>query len=405
VRTPTWVVLPAVLVASLGLWAAAPGAHRTVAVGDVHGSIDGLSKILRVAELVDDDLKWTGGDATLVQLGDLLDRGVLLREVIELLMRLQQEAPASGGRVTVLLGNHETMNLLGITRDVNRDAYGEFVDQDSEDRRRQAFATYTAFWRRRAAELGLDATISAEAEEQWMEIHPLGFFEYVEAFGPNGRYGAWLRERPAAVVVDNTLFIHGGYGPFLTGVSVAEINSKVAAEIAEFDLMRAWMVAEGLALPWYSSQEMTREAQREVDAVAAMDPATVSAERRERVDRLLIQWSDWYLNHPEGPFWFRGTARWNEDAGTPIIADLLDDLGVVRQVVGHTPQASQRIQPRFDDRVFLIDTGMLEAVYGGTPSALEITGETVVAIYPEERQILVDCEIPPSPKGQPTPNG
>jgi len=297
------------------------------------------------------------------------------------------------------------MNLLGITRDVNRDAYGEFVDQGSQARRQQAFAAYTAFWRRRAAELGLDATISAEAEEQWMEIHPLGFFEYVEAFGPNGRYGAWLRERPAAVVVDNTLFIHGGYGPFLTGVSVAEINSKVSAEIVAFDEMRAWMVAEGLALPWHSSQEMTREAQREVDAVATTDPATVSTDRQERVDRLLIQWSDWYLNHPEGPFWFRGTARWNEDAGTPIIADLLDNLGVVRQVVGHTPQASQRIQPRFDDRVFLIDTGMLQAVYGGTPSALEITGETVVAIYPGERQILVDGDIPPAPTVQPTPNG
>ncbi len=369
---------------------------RTVAIGDVHGAINSLSTILRAAELVDDDLRWTGGDATLVQLGDLLDRGVHLREVFDLLMRLQEEAPESGGRVHVLLGNHETMNLLGITRDVNRDAFAEFVDANSENRRNQAWTSYTSFWQRRAADLGMDATISDEAKEQWMEIHPLGFFEYAEAFGPHGRYGAWLRQRPAAVVVAATLFIHGGYGPLLQGVSVEEINSKVAAEIATFDEMRAWMVSEGLALPWHSSQDLTREAQREVDAVAALKPSDLPPERLERVDRLLIQWADWYLNHPEGPFWFRGTARWQEEAGTATMAALLDGLGVVRQVVGHTPQSSQRIQSRFDNRVFLIDTGMLEAVYGGIPSALEITGSTVVAIYPGERQILVtgDHEAP-----------
>ncbi len=117
----------------------------------------------------------------------------------------------------------------------------------------------------------------------------------------------------------------------------------------------------------------------------------------------MISWSDWYLNSPEGPFWFRGTARWNEDQGTPIMAYLLDGLGVARQVVGHTPQASKRIRPRFENRVFLIDTGMLETVYGGIPSALEITGDTVVAIYPGDRQILVDGNVCSPPLSSPTP--
>ena len=388
--------LTLVLCAVLFVSTAVQATTRTVAVGDVHGSIDGLVTILKAAQLIDHDLGWAGNDATLVQLGDLLDRGVALQEVMDLLMRLQDEAPAHGGEVHVLLGNHEAMNLLGITRDVNRDAYREFADSHSEERRRQAFAADTEFWRCRAAELGLDPTISAEAELQWMELHPLGFFEYVDAIGPRGRYGAWLRKRPAAVVVDDTLFVHGGYGPFLQGVSVAQINSKVAEEIAAFDEMRAFMVAEGLALPWYSSQDMTREAQREVDAVAAMDPDTVSVARLERIDRLLINWSEWYLNHPEGPFWFRGTARWNEEAGTPVMSRLLEGLGVTRQVVGHTPQASQRIQARFENRVFLIDTGMLESVYKGVPSALEITEDTVVAIYPQERQVLVGGQDGPT---------
>ena len=92
---------------------AAAAGGRVVAIGDVHGSISGLTTILAEAGLIDADLHWTGGDATLVQTGDLLDRGVDVREVLELLMRLQEEAADAGGRVEVLLGNHETMNLTG----------------------------------------------------------------------------------------------------------------------------------------------------------------------------------------------------------------------------------------------------------------------------------------------------
>ena len=94
-------------------------AARVVAVGDVHGSYEGLVTILLEAGLIDTDLRWIGGDATLVQTGDLLDRGVRVRRVLDLLIRLQGEAAAAGGRVVVLLRNHEAMNLVGIVRDVN----------------------------------------------------------------------------------------------------------------------------------------------------------------------------------------------------------------------------------------------------------------------------------------------
>jgi hypothetical protein len=63
----------------------AGGADRIVAVGDVHGSYDGLTGILRTAGLIDADGHWSGGSATFVQTGDLLDRGTRLREVLDLL--------------------------------------------------------------------------------------------------------------------------------------------------------------------------------------------------------------------------------------------------------------------------------------------------------------------------------
>lgn len=357
---------------------------RIVAVGDVHGSYDGLTTILRTAGIIDEDGHWSGGGATFVQTGDLLDRGTRLTEVLDLLMRLEQEAPRSGGRVIVLLGNHEAMNLLGITRDVNRDAYAEFADEHSGERQAAALAAWRKLWRDRSAELGEEAQFTDEATEQWLAMHPPGFVEYSEALGPNGRYGEWLRNRPTAVILGDTLFIHGGYGPAVAGVSVDDINREVADELATFDRTRAWMVSEGLAVPWSSALELVREAQREVDWIAGRPPGTVPIERRSRADRLELTWGDWYLTLPDGPLWFRGLARWDETEHQAEIAALLDGLGVRRQVVGHNPLRSGRITPRFGGRVLLIDTGMLASVYGGRPSALEIRGDELTAVYADE---------------------
>src|SRR3954470_5427140 len=94
---------------------AAPAA-RVVAIGDVHGAGEPFVAILQRAGLIDAQRRWTGGATVFVQTGDLLDRGTAVREVLDLLMRLEPEAAKAGGRVQALLGNHEYMNLLGLTR-------------------------------------------------------------------------------------------------------------------------------------------------------------------------------------------------------------------------------------------------------------------------------------------------
>ena len=55
--------------------ATAAAASRVVAIGDIHGAYDSLVSILRAAGLIDEKLAWSGGDSTLVQLGDFTDRG------------------------------------------------------------------------------------------------------------------------------------------------------------------------------------------------------------------------------------------------------------------------------------------------------------------------------------------
>jgi len=383
-------VLLVVIVASL---AAAASPERVVAIGDVHGDFSSLLTILREADLVDATNRWVGGGTTFVQTGDYLDRGAHVREVMDLLMRLQEEAPEAGGRVIVLLGNHETMNLLNIFRDVGPGAFDEFADEHSAKRQAQGYRRFQKFYSKIARAAGQTLVFDKSTKEKWMEIHPPGFFEYADAMGPKGVYGRWLRGLHVAAVVDDTLFIHGGYGPLLAGIGVDEINRRTSDEIELFDHLHSEMVADGLILPWHAAMEMKREAEREIAAVEAGGAVLASRDpdRARRASRLeaVLGWEDWWIVHPDGPVWFRGAAFWDQEERGAEMARLLDGLGVRRMVVGHTVQESRDIASRFGGRVFLIDTGMLRGAYDGRPSALEIIGGNVNAIYEHQRQSLV----------------
>ena len=92
------------------------GVERIVAVSDIHGAYGALVETLQEADVVDKRLAWSGGKTHLVITGDLLDRGPDSRRVMDLVMRLEIEAPRAGGRVHQLLGNHEVMNLIGDLR-------------------------------------------------------------------------------------------------------------------------------------------------------------------------------------------------------------------------------------------------------------------------------------------------
>ena len=113
--------------------------NRIVAIGDIHGNYDGFVAMLRTVGLVDENAHWSGGDTPFVQTGDVFDRGVEVFEVRDLLMRVEKEAAAAGGKVICLLGNHEGMNLIGFFRDVNPDLNAKMADKKSETRRKAAF--------------------------------------------------------------------------------------------------------------------------------------------------------------------------------------------------------------------------------------------------------------------------
>src|SRR5690348_16103351 len=96
--------------------ASPPQPDRIVAIGDLHGDFSVWRDISGAAGLVDAAGHWAGGRTTLVQVGDVVDRGPETLKILRELMRLQKEAPKQGGRVVALVGNHEAMNMTGDLR-------------------------------------------------------------------------------------------------------------------------------------------------------------------------------------------------------------------------------------------------------------------------------------------------
>jgi hypothetical protein len=352
-------------------------ADRVVAVGDVHGNLDGFTQILQTTKLIDSNRKWIGGKATLVQCGDLVDRGPKSRAVLDFLMTLQTEAAKAGGAVKVSLGNHEIMNIMGDMRYVVAADYEAYVDNRSEQRRKNAFRDYS----RIETKNGRTAV-----EEEWMKAHPAGFVELREAFSPQGKYGKWLRTLAAINKVDDSIFLHGGINPALDIKSIDQLNNGIKLEIQGYDRITRYLMDRELALPFYTMEEFVKAAQTELEKVKAIPLPEQTPELKAHMQILegLLQLPQWLSIHDDGPLWFRGYDRWSDAEGEPQITRLIQTLGIKRVVVAHTPQQNGEIRQRFGGKVFLIDTAMML----GRPSALEITGDRIRALYPDKQTDL-----------------
>ena len=383
----------ATLVTATMLTAASAGqspASRLVAIGDIHGAFDPFVQILQAAGLIDANKKWSGGTTVFVQTGDVFDRNAGVKDALDLLMRLEEEAAGAGGRVEALLGNHEVMNLFGEFRDVTLETYAPFADGRSEDRRKRAYDDYLKVAKRRE---GKGDPI--EPRDAWMTTHPPGFLEYVDALSPRGKYGKWLRSHKAVVRVGRTAFMHAGLRPD-SAVSTDQVNATVAREIATLDETRAAMVQAQLVTPFFTLKETVLAAAAELERIAAaikQKEAVGDHVTREFVDRLqaLIAIDKSPLFAGDGPLWFRGYAQWPESAENDAqLTALLKQLDIDRFVTAHTPLLpAGRITARFNQRLVLIDTGMLSTYFkGGRASALEIQDKQLTAIYVDGKETL-----------------
>jgi hypothetical protein len=302
---------------------------RIVAVGDLHGDYSAWLDIARDARLIDSNGRWTGGKTIFVQLGDVTDRGPDSLRIIRSLQQLQKQAPRAGGRVVVILGNHEAMNLLGDLRYTTPGEFAAFADGQSAERRDRAFErnrlTIEATFRARDPKL-----TPAQIRAAWFAATPLGWVEHRLAWAPGGELGRWAARSPAVAKLGDTLFVHGGLSAGYSTLSLDEINRR------------------------------------------ARDAMTTAEDSPKSI-----------LNDPLGPLWYRGLVGADPEADAartgpkPTVdqelTSVLTAFGAKRIVVGHTPSLSG-IAITNGGRLIQADTGITR-FYGGPLTWLEIAGD------------------------------
>lgn len=159
-------------------------------LGDLHGQYDILIDLLRSHGLIDMALQWSGDQRHLILLGDIFDRGHDVIKSLWFLYRLQREARDAGGRVEVVLGNHEIMMF----QDDLRYTSGK----------EQLIARY------------YDSSYSGLFDRQ------------------NSVLGQWLATRPAMLLINGALMTHGGVGTRIdSNYTVESFNDSLWQFLAE----------------------------------------------------------------------------------------------------------------------------------------------------------------------------
>lgn len=156
-------------------------ATRLAVLSDVHGQYQLMLDLLQAHAVIDQSLDWSFGEGHLVIAGDVMGRGEHVTETLWLLYQLDQQAIKAGGRLHLLLGNHETMVMYNDLR-------------------------------------YLHAKYQQTAELMETSYHAL--------FSSDTVLGRWLRSKPVLVQVNDMLIMHAGIHPdYLSlGMSMQEVN-------------------------------------------------------------------------------------------------------------------------------------------------------------------------------------
>ncbi|OGD22730.1 MAG: hypothetical protein A2W03_04025 [Candidatus Aminicenantes bacterium RBG_16_63_16] len=306
------------------------GVRKIIVIGDLHGDYENFEKIIKGTGLVDGGLHWKAGDTHFVQTGDIMDRGPNAKEILDVLMALEREAEAAGGKVHVLLGNHEELNIGGVIfRYPDYLAANQFKSFLPEKYRRRRERELQK--RQSIAQARGDRTpFEVIAEEFWnaLKNDPDAQHEYLVNF--NNKYGKWLLRRNIIIKIDETVFVHGGISEKFSLWSIQKINDRYRNELT--DIQRALVYGE----PTYPS-------------------------------RLELAYQG------DGPLWYRDLATVPEADMKDEVDLILDNLGAKHLVIAHTPRTAVTLEQmrRFEGKVWIVDTGISRA-YNNNLSALRI---------------------------------
>jgi hypothetical protein len=151
------------------------GIKKMLVISDIEGSFESLRKLLQGNGVVDENFNWTYGKDHLVLIGDFVDRGTMVTEVLWFIYMLEEKAKAAGGYVHYILGNHEIMNMSNDLNYVN---------------------------------------------ERYIQHAQLLEKPYMQLFGPDAELGRWLATKNVAERIGKTLFTHGGISSYMNQIAL-----------------------------------------------------------------------------------------------------------------------------------------------------------------------------------------
>jgi len=337
-------------------------AARVVAIADIHGAFDAMVETLQRTRVIDDERKWSGENTHLVIVGDILDRGPKSRDAMDLLIQLEAEAASAGGAVHVVIGNHESMNLIGDLRYVSKAEYAAFAPDETPEERQRWFEAYT---KRHA-----DDSSPGGLQEKFEQEFPAGFFALRRAFRPDGVYGRWLLTKPVIAVVNSTAFVHGGLSPLVAELGLDGVNRGLKEELVQYVNALQVLTNAGILLPTdshYDTENLLNDFMPALDEAPDVLEAVATARRLGQSD----------LFDADGPLWYRGSVSCGGLIEEYRLDAALEAIGANRVVVGHTPTPNRKVLQRFDGRLIEIDTGMLNFYYRGSGNALVLEGDAV----------------------------
>ncbi len=168
-----------------------------VIISDLHGEFGTYIKLLKINGIIDNTLSWNFGKGHLVVLGDIFDRGDMVTEIFWHLFGLEKQAAKAGGKVHILLGNHE---LLVLERDIG------YI---SDKYKKVAAITRTNYF-----DLYSDSTI----------------------------LGKWLRSKPVMITINDIIFVHAGISMEMLKkeLNVSQVNRKFTKTIYGVDMNMAY---------------------------------------------------------------------------------------------------------------------------------------------------------------------
>ena len=86
---------------------------KLVAISDIEGNFNAFAGFLFANKIIDKNHNWIYDNGHLVLVGDFVDRGKNVTQVLWLIYKLERQAKKNGGDVHFILGNHEVLNFQG----------------------------------------------------------------------------------------------------------------------------------------------------------------------------------------------------------------------------------------------------------------------------------------------------